>query len=185
MIDEKASSSSCNKNSLFSCLFHTRKSKTLCSPVAVQAIRKQLSSLRKALCISKEASCCHTSHSTSPTLNCYTFSRLTNVRVLFGTDCTESDVYWTVHHCDKWRIKKPTKCHFVFYCTSYRLSMFQALLCPTSGARDYDVVYHTGRVVLGLPYVGCEVQPAARTLLQPKCTSHPTYSKPRTTRPMW
>jgi len=32
--------------------------------------------------------------------------------------------------------------------------MFQALLCPSSGARDYDVVYHIGRVVLGLLYVG-------------------------------
>jgi len=36
--------------------------------------------------------------------------------------------------------------------------MFQALLCPSSGARDYDVVYHNGRVVLGLLYVGGEVQ---------------------------
>jgi len=36
--------------------------------------------------------------------------------------------------------------------------MFQALLCPSSGARDYDVIYHTGRVVLGLLYVGGEVQ---------------------------
>jgi len=36
--------------------------------------------------------------------------------------------------------------------------MFQALLCPSSGARDYDVVYHIGRFVLGLLFVGCEVQ---------------------------
>jgi len=36
--------------------------------------------------------------------------------------------------------------------------MFQALLCPSSGARDYDVVYHIGCVVLGLLYVGGEVQ---------------------------
>jgi len=36
--------------------------------------------------------------------------------------------------------------------------MFQALLCPSSGARDYDVIYHIGRVVLGLLYVGGEVQ---------------------------
>jgi len=36
--------------------------------------------------------------------------------------------------------------------------MFQALLCPSSGARDYDVVYHIGRVVLGLLYVGGELQ---------------------------
>jgi len=28
--------------------------------------------------------------------------------------------------------------------------MFQALLCPLSGARDYDVDYHIGRIVLGL-----------------------------------
>jgi len=48
------------------------------------------------------------------------------------------------------RIKKPTRCHLIFYYTSYRLNMFQALLCPSSGARDYDVVYHVGRIVLGL-----------------------------------
>jgi len=35
--------------------------------------------------------------------------------------------------------------------------MFQALLCPSSGARDYDVDYHTGRFVLGLMYVRGEV----------------------------
>jgi len=32
--------------------------------------------------------------------------------------------------------------------------MFRALLCPLSGARDYDVDYHNGRFVLGLLYVG-------------------------------
>jgi len=36
--------------------------------------------------------------------------------------------------------------------------MFLTLLCPSSEARDYDVVYHIGRVVLGLLYVGNEVQ---------------------------
>ena len=36
--------------------------------------------------------------------------------------------------------------------------MFRALLCPSPGARDYDVIYHIGRVVLGLLYVGGEVQ---------------------------
>ena len=30
--------------------------------------------------------------------------------------------------------------------------MFRALLCPSSGARDYDVDYHIGRFVLGLLY---------------------------------
>jgi len=53
-----------------------------------------------------------------------------------------------------WRIKKPPRCHLIFYCTSYRLNMFRALVCPSPGARDYDVVYHIGRVVLGLLYVG-------------------------------
>ena len=28
--------------------------------------------------------------------------------------------------------------------------MFQALLCPSSGARDYNVDYHIGRLVLEL-----------------------------------
>jgi len=28
--------------------------------------------------------------------------------------------------------------------------MFQALLCPSPGARDYDADYHIGRIVLGL-----------------------------------
>jgi len=50
--------------------------------------------------------------------------------------------------------KKPTRCHLLFYCASYRLNMFLALLCPSSGARDYDVDYHIGRFVLGLLYVG-------------------------------
>jgi len=36
--------------------------------------------------------------------------------------------------------------------------MFRALLCPSSGARDYDVDYHIGLIVLGLLYVGGEVQ---------------------------
>ena len=67
--------------------------------------------------------------------------------------------------------------------------MFQVLLCPSSGARDYDAVYHIGRVVLGLLYVGGDMQfgwssvrvagsrttqvvlePATRTPLQPNRT---------------
>jgi len=46
--------------------------------------------------------------------------------------------------------KKPTRCHLLFYCTSYKLNMFRALLCPSSGARDCNVDYHIGRLVLGL-----------------------------------
>jgi len=43
---------------------------------------------------------------------------------------------------------EPTRCHLLFYCTSYRLNMFRALLCPSSGAHDYNVDYHIGRFVL-------------------------------------
>jgi len=50
--------------------------------------------------------------------------------------------------------KKSTRCHLLFNCTSYRLNMFRALLCPSSGARDYDADYHTGPFVLGMLYVG-------------------------------
>jgi len=32
--------------------------------------------------------------------------------------------------------------------------MFQAPLCPSSGARDYNADYHIGLFVLGLLYVG-------------------------------
>ena len=46
------------------------------------------------------------------------------------------------------RRKKPTRSHLLFYFTSYRLNMFRALLCSSSGARDYDVDYHIGRSVL-------------------------------------
>ena len=90
--------------------------------------------------------------------------------------------------------------------------MFRASPCPSSGARDYAVHYHIGRIVLGLLFVRGKVQlgwssvrvagssttititmtitivvlePAIRTLLQPNCTLPPTYSKPRTKRPMW
>ena len=46
----------------------------------------------------------------------------------------------------------------LLYCTSYGLNMFRALLCPSSGACDYDVDYHIGRFVLGLLYVGAANQ---------------------------
>ena len=44
--------------------------------------------------------------------------------------------------------KEPTRCHLLFYCTFYRFNMFRALLCPSSGAYDYKVDHHTGRLVL-------------------------------------
>ena len=70
--------------------------------------------------------------------------------------------------------KKPTKYHLLIYCTSYRLNMVQALLCPSSGARDCTVDYHNGLFVLGLLWVGGQlrlgwssVRAAPRKVLQP------------------
>ena len=56
--------------------------------------------------------------------------------------------------CEYLKNKKPTRCHLLFYCTSYRLNMFRALLCPSSRARDCNIDYHIGRFILGLLYVG-------------------------------
>ena len=55
-----------------------------------------------------------------------------------------------------WQLKnkKPTRRHLLFYCTSYRLNMIRALLCPSSGAHDCDVDYHIGSFVLDLLLVG-------------------------------
>jgi hypothetical protein len=34
------------------------------------------------------------------------------------------------------RVEKPTRCHWMVYCTYDMLNMFRAILCPSSGARD-------------------------------------------------
>ena len=51
--------------------------------------------------------------------------------------------------------------------------MFRALLCPSSGTRDYDVDCHIRSFIIGLLYVGgkvrlgwSSVRTAARTPLQ-------------------
>jgi len=36
--------------------------------------------------------------------------------------------------------------------------MFRASICPSSGARNYNVDYHIGCIVLGLLYIGGKVQ---------------------------
>ena len=33
--------------------------------------------------------------------------------------------------------EKPTRCHWMLYCTYDMLNMFRALICPSPGARDY------------------------------------------------
>jgi hypothetical protein len=60
------------------------------------------------------------------------------------------------HNLNKWR-KKPTKCCLVCYYTYGRLNMFQAPLCPSSGAHDYAVDYNMGRLVLRFLEVRCRL----------------------------
>ena len=45
-----------------------------------------------------------------------------------------SYVYWTVHHCNSWRIKDQLDVTCYFYFTSYVLNMFRTLIYPSSGA---------------------------------------------------
>jgi len=46
--------------------------------------------------------------------------------------------------------------------------MFQALLCPSAGARNYNVDYHIGRVVLGL-LTAPNLQPTANQERNDQC----------------
>jgi len=54
--------------------------------------------------------------------------------------------------------------------------MFQALICPSSGAHDNDVDYHIGRLILellsGLQAIACnpDATPAYPHLTQPTAT---------------
>jgi len=60
-------------------------------------------------------------------------------------------------------------------CTSYRLNIFRALLCPSSGGRNYDVDYHIGRSVLGLLYVGGKVRLGWSSVRDAACSLQPGH----------
>ena len=75
--------------------------------------------------------------------------------------------------------EKPTRCHWMVYCTYNMLNMFRALLCSSSGARDYmHVITAYGvqdercRTTCNIPHTGriacCPVpdlrQPATKAL---------------------
>jgi hypothetical protein len=70
-----------------------------------------------------------------------------NTRNLF-----QSGVTYTNKQTEKVinKVEESTRWYLVFYYTYDRLNMFQAPLCPSSGARDYTVDYHMGRLVLRL-----------------------------------
>ena len=49
------------------------------------------------------------------------------------------------------REEKPARCHLTVYCTYNMLNTFRALLCPSSGARDYMCVI----TAYGVQCLGC------------------------------
>ena len=49
------------------------------------------------------------------------------------------------------REEKPTRCHWMVYCTYNVLNMLRALLCPSSGARDYMCIINA----YGVRCLGC------------------------------
>ena len=79
--------------------------------------------------------------------------RIENVQsqVLLKADIlSESNVYWTVHHCKSWGIKNQLDVTCYLYFTYYLLNMFRTLVCPSSGAYD---------CVDGLPHrLSCSVK---------------------------
>ena len=53
-----------------------------------------------------------------------------------------------------WKVRreeKQTRCHRIVYCTYNMLNMIRALLCPSSGARDYMCVITS----YGVQCLGC------------------------------
>jgi hypothetical protein len=71
------------------------------------------------------------------------------------------------------REEKPTRCHWMVCCTYNMLNMFRALLCHSSGARDYMcVITAYGARCLGCwLLVRCSSQPVAWMRSSP----HPGY----------
>ena len=56
------------------------------------------------------------------------------------------------------REEKPTRCHWIVYCTYNMLNMFRALLCPSSGDRDCVCYYLLWCAMPCLLVVGGQVQ---------------------------
>ena len=125
---------------------------------------------------------------------------LKTVRVSFwqGGQSVRSNVYWTVHHCNSWRMKNQLDitCYILFHllCTQHvsdiNISIFRSLrLCwwiTTS------VVLFSVRCVLelllrlifgGVRFPGFSLQNEHHQI--PAATKAPTYNKLRTRRPMW
>jgi len=63
-----------------------------------------------------------------------------------------TDIWWVFDCASSMmcREKRPTRCYTLVYWTYNLLNMFQALLCPSSGARDYTGGYSMWHITLCL-----------------------------------
>ena len=78
------------------------------------------------------------------------------------------------------RKEKPTRCHWMVYCTYNMINMFRALLCPSSGARDYMCVitaYGVQSLVAGCRGSGAGQQAVnpGRRMLHDGVVQHPSF----------
>ena len=121
----------------------------------------------------------------------FTFSILVHYNSIIAKLKICPYIYWTVHHCDSWRIKDQLDVTCYFYFTSYVLDMFRTLIYPSSGACDYsvelphwsycswfDVCWSFG--VVGLEWYLCcwlKNKPATRIPLQPNHTETSTHDQ--------
>ena len=51
-------------------------------------------------------------------------------------DAVLFDTCWTLHHCDNWRIENRLDATYYFIVLLIDSTRFEALLCPSSGARE-------------------------------------------------
>ena len=65
---------------------------------------------------------------------CYVEKRTIDMRETYN-NC-ETNVYWTVHHCNSWGMKDQLDVTCYFFFTYYALNMFRTLVYPSSGACD-------------------------------------------------
>ena len=75
---------------------------------------------------------------------------------------------WCVFVCaslHRRREEKPTRCHLIVYYIYNMLNMFRALLCPSSGARDYMCVIAAHGVQFLV--AGCQGSGAGQQAMRP------------------
>ena len=62
------------------------------------------------------------------------------------------------------REEKPTRCHWILYCTYNMLNMFRALLCPSSGVREYTGLFISSSGISELDCATTKTDTAERSI---------------------